>query len=63
MSDCIKCGSESRRYRVGDSHQTCEDCGHKQKKPNSQLKWEKQVIDNINRFSPNFWVRDDGSEE
>jgi len=50
MSKCKKCGSESKKYRLGSSYQTCQNCGHKQKRNSSAIKQETEIQKLINRF-------------
>ena len=44
MDNCKKCGSEGKSYRVGDKHQTCTDCGHKQKRDKETLAIEQKTV-------------------
>jgi len=50
MSKCKKCSSESKKYRLGGIYQTCQNCGHKQKKSNHTLKQEANIQKLISRF-------------
>jgi len=59
MRKCEKCASRSKKYRLGDSYQTCNDCGKKQEKDKISLAWEARMQALIARI----YANDDGSEE
>jgi uncharacterized membrane protein YvbJ len=69
MTKCEKCGSKSNQYGLGDSYQTCMNCGEKQEKDKTSLAWEARMQAMIARIYANddgiarIYANDDGNEK